>query len=67
MTGDYRFLLLDEAQTSVQELDLVCLTDSDAMLIARGIGGVHDVEVWEDHRLVGRVRGKGQRDAGIAA
>ena len=67
MTGDYRFLLLDAEMTAVQDLTLVCLSDSDAMLIARGIGGGCNVQVWDDRRLVGFVRARPDRNAEIAA
>jgi hypothetical protein len=55
MTGDYRFLLLNAQAGTFQELTLVCIGDDDALLIARGIGGGCNVEIWEDTRLVGVV------------
>ena len=67
MTGDYRFLLLDAEMEQVHDISLVCLDDSDAMLIARRIGGGRNVQVWEDRRLVGFVHARPAQDAEIAA
>jgi len=67
MTGDYRFLLLDAEMEQVHDMSLVCLNDSDAMLIALRIGGGCNVQVWEDQRLVGFVRARPERGAEIAA
>jgi hypothetical protein len=64
MTGDYRFLLLDAEMAAVHDMTLVCLNDSDAMLIARRIGGVSNVQVWDDRRLVGFVHARPERDPG---
>jgi hypothetical protein len=67
MTGDYRFLLMESETGAVHDMTLVCLNDSDAMLIARGIGGGRDVEVWDHHRLVGCVHARPPRGAEAAA
>jgi hypothetical protein len=67
MTGDYRFLLLDTEMEQVHDMSLVCLNDSDAMLIARRIGSGCNVQVWEDRRLVGFVHARPERGAEIAA
>jgi hypothetical protein len=37
------------------------------MLIARGIGGGRDVEVWADDRLVGQLQAHPPREGEIAA
>jgi hypothetical protein len=55
MTGDYTFVLKDTATAAGHQIDLVCLTDADAMLIARGVAGHRHVEVWAGSRLVGQV------------
>lgn len=67
MTGDYRFLILNAEAGTFRELMLVCIGDSDAMLLARGIGGGCDVEIWEDNRLVGVVRPQPPLQAEAAA
>lgn len=67
MTGEYRFLLLDPEMEQVHDMLLVCLNDTDAMLIARRIGGGCNVQVWEDRRLVGFVHAKPGQQAEIAA
>jgi hypothetical protein len=67
MTGDYRYLLIDVESGQAEEIVLICLTDADALLIARGIGGGRDVEVWEDHRLVGCVPAGAHRERIVAA
>ena len=67
MTGDYRFLILNAEAGTFRELTLVCIGDSDALLLARGIGGGGNVEIWEDNRLVGVVRPKPPQQAEAAA
>jgi hypothetical protein len=67
MTGDYRFLILNAEAGTFRELVLVCIGDSDALLLARGIGGGCDVEIWEDNRLVGVVRPQPPRQTEAAA
>lgn len=55
MADDYTFILKDPGVAPVHQINLVCLTDADAMLIARGVAGGRDVEVWDQDRLVGKV------------
>ena len=67
MIGDYRFLLRESDTGEVEALTLICLTDTDAMLIARGLGGGREVEVWDHQRLVGRVHAHPATSVEIAA
>jgi hypothetical protein len=67
MNGDYRFLMREARTDAVEALSLICLTDTDAMTIARSIGGTREVEVWDGHRLVGYVNARPRSTAGIAA
>ncbi len=67
MTGDYKFLMVDAETGASHQITLVCLSDSDAMLIGQSIGGGQDVEIWEHHRLVGFVRARRRQGGEIAA
>jgi hypothetical protein len=67
MMGDYTFVLKDVGGAGARELSLVCLTDADAMLIARGLGGARDIEVWVKDRLVGKVWADRPHRGGVAA
>ncbi len=67
MTGDYRFQLLDSEMEPVHDLNLICLSDSDAMLIAQRIGGGRNVQVWDGRRLVGFVSARPEQAAEVAA
>jgi hypothetical protein len=67
MSDDYTFVLRDTDTGLARQLQLVCLTDADAMLIAHGIGGARDIQVWERDRLVGEVKPRPPRNGEIAA
>jgi hypothetical protein len=56
MNGEYRFLLLNSAGAVLQEIDMVCLDDEAALLLAERFAIQNPVQVWSDGRYVGDVQ-----------
>jgi hypothetical protein len=55
MNREYRFVLLDADMRPVDEITLVCPTDTDAMTVGGRFGSRRHVQVWDEDRFIGIV------------
>lgn len=67
MNGEYRFLLLNSAGAVLQEIDMVCLDDEAALLLAERFAIQNPVQVWSSDRYVGDVQPQPAKPAQAAA
>ena len=56
MTGEYRAYMLDENDQILKRIEIDAKDDASALRIAQQYVDGHDVEIWQGHSIVRRLK-----------